>query len=518
MTSTMGSSPSVAPVDPFTIGQWVTNRASLEPHSAAIVFEDHVVTYGELERVSSALARALRERGLAFGDRVGTLSENRPEQVALLFACAKAGLILFPMNWRLTNAEIAAQLSLIEPAVWFVSAAQSSRVDDMLTSKGGAPLSLETFCSTVSSTQDGPAMPRVSGGDGLAIIATSGSTGRSKGVLLTHANFFWTNVSLDLVAPIVRDDVVLQVLPQFHVGGWNVQPMLAWWKGACVILESSFDPGRVLEVVARRRVTTMAGVPTNYLMIGRHPDFATADLKSLRYVVVGGAAMPATLLEQWQAKDVAILQGYGLTEAAPNVFCLGAEDAIVHPGSVGHPYPYVEVALYDQTDGSFVVGAGQGELWVRGPSVFAGYWREAAATEAVMNDGWLRTGDVAARDAEGFYRIAGRSTEMFVSGGENVYPVEVENAITSFAGVVSAAVVRFDDPVWGEVGVAFVERAPEAVIDVGALCAHCRERLAPYKQPARFYVLDELPRNPVGKVDKLVLRALADADANGEVA
>ncbi len=500
--------------DPFVVGRWVTDRASLDPLKAAIVFEDRVVTYRELDDASNAMCGALLARGLVLGDRVGVLSENRPEQVALLFACAKAGLVMFPMNWRLTNPELAEQLSLIEPALWMVSAAQRTRVDSTLTAVAGDALDLERFYEERGSESALGESPVVTGDDGLMVIATSGTTGRAKGVLLTHTNFFWTNLSLDQVAPITSRDTVLQVLPQFHIGGWNVQPMLAWWKGATVILESTFDPGRVLELVARHRVSTMAGVPATYLMIGQQPQFVAADLSSLRFGVVGGAAMPLSVFEQWRSKGVAIHQGYGLTEAAPNVFCLGADDAPTHPGSVGHPYPYVEVALRDEGDDSFVVGAGQGELWVRGPAVFKGYWRDPVATRDVMKEGWLRTGDVVAREDDGFYRVVGRSKEMFVSGGENVYPVEVENVITAFAGVVSAAVVRVAHGTWGEVGVAFVEQAPGGTLDVASLEEHCRARLASYKIPVRFVVVDVLPRSPVGKIDKLTLRAMAEGVAD----
>jgi len=494
--------------DPHTVGQWVTDRARRHPHKAAIIFDGREVTYGELDDASNRLACRLLGEGLVPGDRVGSLSQNQPEQVALLFACAKTGLIFFPMNWRLTNVELAGQLGLIAPSRWFVSRAQRSRVDDVLTSVVGPPLDLEASYEDEQTGREFE-LPDVSADSALAIIATSGTTGGPKGVLLTHANFFWTNLSLDLVVPITQDDVVLQVLPQFHIGGWNVQPMLAWWKGATVVLESTFEPERVLALIAEHHVTTMAGVPTNYQMIGQHPDFDLADLSSLRSAVVGGAAMPYTLVEQWHARGVALFQGYGLTEAAPNVFCLDDADALSHPCSVGRPYPYVDVALAEIETSELLEGSVQGELLVRGPSLFASYWSDLAATAAAMDDGWLRTGDVAARDADGYYRIVGRVKEMFVTGGENVYPVEIENVIASFDAVLSAAVVSVPDPTWGESGVAFVECAHGENVDLVALTEHCRARLAHFKVPVGFEVVAELPRNTVGKIDKVALRTRA---------
>lgn len=502
-------------VDPHVVGDWVRSRATTDARRVAILFEDRAMTYRELDEASSAMALALLARGLAPGDRVATLSENRPEHVVVLFACAKAGLVLFPMNWRLSDEELEAQLELVAPSIVMVSRAQRARHGNLATDLD-ATLGLEEALEDLRGSSGTVTLPRVHGSDALAIIATSGSTGRPKGAVLTHANFFWTNLGLDLVAPITREDTVLQLMPQFHVGGWNVQPLNAWWRGATVIIESAFDPERVLSLIERHRVTTMAGVPTTYQLLARAEGFASADLSSLRYVVVGGAAMPQTLLAQWHARGVAVMQGYGLTECAPNVFCLDAADAVAHPASVGHPYPYVEVALLDEPSDSFVEGSGRGELLVRGPSVFRGYFRDPEATRAASYGEWLRTGDVAERDHDGFYRIVGRTKEMYVSGGENVYPVEVENVLTAYGDVVSAAVVWTEHPTWGEAGVAFLEMRPGAALDVEDLRAYCRSRLAAFKVPVAFCQLDELPRTPVGKLDKAALRELIRAECARE--
>jgi fatty-acyl-CoA synthase len=330
--------------------------------------------------------------------------------------------------------------------------------------------------------------------DPLLLVYTSGTTGRPKGALLTHANCFWTNLSFDLATGVSGDDVVLQVLPQFHCGGWNVQALLAWWKGATVVLERSFDPARCLALIEEKRVTTMMGVPANYLFLAQDPAFESTDLSSLRRAVVGGAAMPEALLQTWHDRGVDVVQGYGLTEAAPNVLCLPPEDAVRKLGSAGKPYPHVDVRL-----------SGEGELQVRGPNVFAGYWRNPEASAEAFDDGWLRTGDIAERDEEGFYRIKGRLKDMYISGGENVYPAEVESVLHEHPAVADAAVIGVPNERWGEVGVAFVVAGGE--VDGEELIEFVRERLAHFKAPKAVRFVEILPRSGMGKVAKEELRA-----------
>jgi fatty-acyl-CoA synthase len=285
---------------------------------------------------------------------------------------------------------------------------------------------------------------------------------------------------------------VLQVLPQFHCGGWNVQSILAWWKGARVVLERGFDARRALELIETRRITTMMGVPANYLFMAQEGGFEASDLSSLRLAVVGGAPMPEALLDLWSARGVDIVQGYGLTEAAPNVLCLAPEDARRKAGWAGKPYPYVACDLSEE-----------GELLVRGPNVFPGYWRNDAATAAAFRDGWLLTGDIAERDDEGNYRIRGRLKELVVSGGENVYPAEIEAVLLAHPAVADAAVIGVPDERWGEVCAAFVVLRGTASED--DLRAHCVQRLARFKVPKSFHVVPELPRNAMGKIQKSAL-------------
>jgi fatty-acyl-CoA synthase len=493
------------------VGRWIEDRARQTPRRSAIEFNGRTTTYGDLDATSSELARALLHYGLSPGDSVATLTENRPEHVALFFACAKAGLILTPLNWRLTAPEIAAQLQTFEPGLVCASPTHRPQVDRARALMASAPpvLDLERLAIELGPVAKDHQLPHVVDEDGLLIIATSGSTGTPKGVVLTHANCFWTNVGFDLAAPMGGDDVVLQVLPQFHVGGWNVQPLLAWWKGATVVLESSFEPERVLDIIERRGITTMMGVPATYLLLAQHTRFEEANLTSLRRVLVGGASMPLPLIEVWQARGVEVVQGYGLTEASPNVLCLAPEDATSHLGSVGKPYSYVEVALHDRLTDTFIVGQGRGEIYVKGPNVFPRYWNNPAATAAAFDDGWLRTGDVAERDDAGYYQICGRAKEMFISGGENVYPAEVEQVLAAHVDVDDAAVVATAHPRWGETGIAFVVAKRDTTLDIEKLTEHCRSSLAPYKVPSQIRVIDELPRTSVGKIDKIRLTLLA---------
>jgi fatty-acyl-CoA synthase len=477
------------------VGRWLGDRARNTPSRVAIDYDGRLVTYAELDAGADAFAGAFAEAGLQRGDRVATLTGNSPEHVMVFFACARLGLILLPLSWRLSPAELRYQLDDAEPALSLVEDAYEEA--GVATGHAFERLGLKDGVRHRDLSQRDLPAGKVSAEDGLLLIYTSGTTGKPKGALLTHANCFWTNISFDAATGVHGDDVVLQVLPQFHVGGWNVQSLLAWLKGATVILERQFDAERVLRLIEEKGVTTMMGVPPIYLLLAQHPRFADADLSSLERAVVGGAPMPEALLETWAARGTAIVQGYGLTEAAPNVLCLPPEDAVRKLGFAGKPYPFVDVRL-----------SGAQELQVRGPNVFAGYWRNPEATRAAFTaDGWLRTGDVAEVDDEGCYRIKGRLKDMYISGGENVYPAEIEAVLHEHPHVRDAAVVGVPHELWGEVGVAFVVAdgaTEEELVD------WCAARLARFKVPTSVRFVAEVPRNSLGKIQKHGLLALAE--------
>lgn len=494
---------------PLTLGRWILDRERVTPDREAIVFGDEAVTYADLAFQARGLSAELRERGLRPGDRVAVLSSNRPEYVSIFFACALGGYVLTPLNWRLTSHELAYQVDDSEPSLFIV---EESRID-----QAQGVLELTSGKVEVRRLEEpfraGSHIAEVADDHPLLIVYTSGTTGHPKGAVLTHANCFWTNISIDRVMDVASHDVVLQILPQFHVGGWNVQPLLALWKGARIILESDFDPDRALRLISDHRVTTMMGVPANYLFMAESPTFANADLSSLRMAVVGGAPMPESLIETWHERGVSLVQGYGLTEASPNVLGLPPEYVAEKVGYAGKAYPHVEADLWKLDNTGRVDGPGIGELIVRGPSVFAGYWRNPEATSDTLRDGWLHTGDIAERDEEGFFRIRDRIKDMYISGGENVYPAEVEEVLHAHPDIVEAAVIGVPDEKWGESGTAFVVVRPGADLDEAGVRSWCRERLATYKVPKRVRFAPQLPRSGAAKVLKRQLQEMEAASS-----
>ena len=491
-----------------TLGRWTRDRAIATPDRIAVDDRGVVVSYRELDERASRLAEKLRARGYGVGDRIATLTGNSADQVVVFFACAKAGLVLVPLSWRLSPRELVLQVEQADPALLLVEDEFRSLADAtirrlirpvVVRGLGGGGIESEVpyphrFGSDAALHRD------VEDDDAMLIIFTSGTQGRPRGAVLTHANCFWTNLALSRTAEITSSDIVLAVMPQYHVGGWNVQPLLAWWVGATVVLERTFEPGRVLQLIQERQITTTMGVPANYLFLSEHPAFASTDLSSLRHAIVGGAPMPEPLLRTWHARGVALTQGYGLTEASPNVLCLPDEDARTKVGLTGKPYPHVEVAIADPVTGEILDGAASGELLVRGPSVFPGYFRDPEQTAVTLRGGWLHTGDLVDRDSDGYFRVVDRISDMYISGGESISPSEVENVLSSHAAVAEVAVVGIPDARWGEVGVAFVVARAGIATDEADLVAWCTAQLAGFKVPQRVVITDHIAKSSSSKV------------------
>ncbi|MBC7724393.1 MAG: AMP-binding protein [Burkholderiaceae bacterium] len=494
-----------------TLGRWTTDRAAATGDRVAVDDRGVRLSYRDLDGRAVALADRLVAAGYTTGDRIATITGNSSDQVVLFFACAKAGFVLVPLSWRLSPRELAQHLETADPALLLVedefaslAAAALDRLADRVTV---GSLGVDGIERAVA--QHAAPTPRrpVADDDALLIVFTSGTVDRPKGAILTHANCFWTNLALSRTAWMTGSDVVLAVMPQFHVGGWDIQPLLAWWMGATVVLERTFDAGRVLQLIRERRITTMMGVPANYLLLAEHPLFPEADVSSLRRAVVGGAPMPEPLLRTWHRRGVALTQGYGLTEASPNVLCLSDEDARSRAGLAGRPYPHVAVAVADPVTGEMLDGVATGELLVSGPSVFPGYFRDEAATVQVLRDGWLHTGDLVHRDADGYYRVVDRIRDIFISGGESIAPAEIEAVLRENPGVAEVAVVGSPHPRWGETGVAFVVARAGVATDAESLALWCADRLAKFKVPTGFVFLPALPRNSTGKALRRELAA-----------
>lgn len=491
-----------------TIGRWLADSARSHPDRIAIDDRGVTTTYADLEQRTRRLTERLGGAGYAPGDRIATLTGNSTDHVVWLFACARLGIALVPLSWRSAAAELAGHLELADPALLVIDDEYAALAADAASRLAEPPASVPITAAALPSRthrSPGAAHRAARDEDPLLILFTSGSSGHAKAAVLTHATCFWTNVSFSKIVPLTRDDVVLAVLPQYHAAGWNVQPLLAWSVGATVVLERTFDPRRVLRLIAERGVTTMMGVPTLYQRLSETRDFDTADLSTLDTAVCGGAPMPAPLLRRWHARGVRLTQGYGLTEAGPNVLCLPPEDAFDHVGSAGRPYPHVEVALADPVTGAHLTGPATGELLVRGPGLFAGYFRDPDATARAWSGGWLRTGDLASRDAAGYHTILDRIDHLYITGGENVSPAEVEQALLRHPAVEQVAVIGVPDERWGEVGMAHVVARPGVPVDAEELQAHCRSLLAAHKAPAHVVFTDALPTAGLEKVSRHLL-------------
>jgi fatty-acyl-CoA synthase len=494
-----------------TIGRWLRDSAVAAPARIAVDDRGVRTDYRALAARVDALAARLTDAGYGAGQRIATVSGNSTDHIVAFFACAELGIAFVPLSWRLTPGELADLVTRTAPALLLIddehAALATAALELVEVHVARAALGVAGVERDAPPAEEAVSARPARDDDPLLVIYTSGSEAAPKGVVLTHENCFWNNLALDRAMPLGSDDVVLAMLPQYHVAAWNVQPLQAWWRGATVVLERSFDPGRVLQLIPERGVTTMMGVPTQYRMLLQHPHWASADLASLRRVVVGGATIPDDLVTSWAARGLTFTQGYGLTEAGPNVLYLAPELVADHPGAVGRPYPGVDARLVDPATGLELRGVATGELWVRGASVFPGYLDDADATARARSGEWLRTGDLLHRDADGIHRVVDRLKEIYVSGGENIAPAEIEGVLNRHPLVAASAVVGVPDPVWGERGCAFV--VTDGPVSADELRAFAAERLATFKLPAHIVLLDELPRSTIDKVARGRLRRMA---------
>ena len=482
------------------IGQW----RQTQPEKVAVI--DHSsgerVSYAELDARIDRMAARLRTLGVARGDRVGVLAMNRIEQIELFYGCHRVGAALVPFNWRLAAGELHGIIEDARIAICFGE--EKFRSSAKLALREIRWVDLDDDIAAIEETAGHPVSNDA--GDAALILYTSGSTGKPKGAVLPHRQILFNAIATTTAWHLGSDDVAAITTPFFHTGGWNVFATPLWHRGGTVVLLDKFDANSFIDVMAEARCTVALTVPTQLLMLMQSPSWGR-ELPSLKSFFSGGAPCPLTVLQSVRDAGYRIREGYGLTECGPNCFTIGAEQALGRPGVVGWPVPFLEMRTVDEALND--VGTGEvGELLLRGPQMFAGYLNDPVRTsEAVTPDGWLRTGDLAIRYEDGTHAIAGRRKEMYISGGENVYPGEVEAALCACPGVVEVAVVGVADPHWGEVGRAFVVPRPETTMSETEVLKFATERLARYKTPKSVVFVNELPRLGSGKVDRQALTA-----------
>ena len=492
---------------------WIANHALRRPESLAAIDlgSGRRFTYAQFHERIGRLASVLCDKyGVKRGDRVAVFAPNTTETFEVQFAAARLGAIFVPLNWRLAVPELRAILSDCAPVVLIHDAEFADRAEAFtgmrLCAFGGpgsvyeqalaaaAPLAV---CETVLLT------------DISTILYTSGTTGVPKGVIITHAINLWNTVNGCNDYGLNRESVFLGVLPLFHTGGLNVWANPAFHYGAAVIIMRAFDPGEALRLIddPALGITHMFGVPAIFQFMGAHPSFATTDLSRLVGVGVGGAPTPLTILNAWAERGVLLQQAFGMTETSPLVLILDKEDATRKIGSACKPVMHGQIKIVRE-DGADAGDDEIGELWVRGEHITPGYWQKPDITAAAFTDGWLHTGDAARRDSDGFYYIVDRWKDMYISGGENVYPAEVENVLYQIPAVAEACVIGVANERWGEVGRAVVVVKPDMSLSEDDVIAHCAANLARYKLPHSVVFTDALPRNATGKVHKPTLRTL----------
>lgn len=500
-------------------GDWLSRWARYSPEKVAVV-EDATgrrLTYRALNERADRLASVLRLRfGLQKGDRVAIVAHNGAEHLELFFATGKLGAVLVPVNWRLAAEEVKYILADCAPRAVFFGPEFEGLVRGILPElacefvvplAGGSMLTAYEDLIALGGGQV-PEPAEISLEDPHLILYTSGTTGRPKGAILTHGSITWNAINTQVGWDLHQDDVTLTHTPFFHTGGLNVLTSPLLHRGGTVVLMRSFDAARSLELIERERCSVIFAVPTIFQLMHEAPSFATTDLGSVRFFITGGAPCPPSLIEAYARRGVVFKQGYGLTEAGPNCFTLDARDAVRKAGTVGFPNFHQDVRVVDEFDRDVAPGE-IGELLIRGPHVFAGYWRNPLATAAALKGGWLHTGDLVRVDEEGYYQIVDRKKDMFISGGENVYPAELERVLHAHPAIHEAAVIGVPDAKWGEVGCAFVALRPEHVLSEAEVLAYLREHLARFKVPKSVQFLDQLPRNATGKLQKPMLRALS---------
>ena len=502
-------------IDPEGLAEWLRRRALRAPEKPALSFQGETWSYGEFQARIERMAAMLAAGGIGRGDRVALLAFNHPTTLVTLFATARIGAILVPLNYRLSPVELLDIVADAGAHTLIVDERNRAAIETVREAMpcrryllfGGASARWESLDDALAAAA--PTVPAVDGqpDDVAVLIYTSGTTGRPKGVMLSNRNFWINNVNWVLSSDYTSRDVTLNTAPLFHVGGLCVVLLVTFMAGGHNILHDGFEPGAFLADIERNRVTVTFTVPAMMLFASQHERFAKTDLSSLRIIVAGGAPVPEPLLRTYAARNVPVSQCYGMTEATAGVTFLETERAATKLGSCGRPGMLTEVRLIDEQGRIITEPDVAGELCMRGGNVTQGYWNLPEATAQVRSpDGWFRSGDVARRDAEGFYTICDRTKDMIISGGENIYSAEVESVLYGHPAVAEVAVIGIPDEKWGETVLAIVVPKPGHSLTLEEMREFAGRSLARFKLPRALEIIDVMPRNSNGKVQKPDLR------------
>lgn len=508
------------------IGDYLGRRAVYSPEKLAFVDAGKApawrLTYAEANVRANRLANWLAGQGVTKGDRVAILARDGIEHLDTFFACGKLGAIHVALNWRLHWRELMGIVENTTPKVLVFSDDFRAAVGELQPELADKPYAIEQYLhlegagvggsqhfeTVLQTSADTPVMCQsLEAEDIAALIFTGGTTGLPKGAMVSHRMIAWNTLNT-VIHDITHDDTYLNVFPLFHTGGLFVYTLPQVIFGGTTILIRQFEPARVLQLLQDERVTVFAAVPTMYQMLTQAENWASADLSALRFCTSGGAPLPVPLVEQYtREKGIRFKQGFGMTEFGPGIFALAAEDAIRKAGSIGRPNFFVAAQVVD--DDNQPLGPDEiGELVLKGPSYSSGYFNNPqASAEAVDDSGWFHTGDLARYDAEGYFYIVDRKKDMIISGGENVYPAEIEKVLYQHPAVQMCAVVGLPDEKWGEVGHACVVLKPGIAVSANELLEHMRGQLARYKVPHGVTIMDSLPISAAGKILKRELKA-----------
>lgn len=498
---------------------WFDRWAEYAPDRIALKeFESKkTVTYAQLNQWIQALSHLLTTKyHLKKGDRLAVVAENSILYTSLLGVAQNTGIIIVPLNYRLKTIELEYLIETCDPKVTLFNQKFSDTISPIINkTEAIAGISTEDLSFEIEQIISGAQLPAflpeiVDEEDPVFIIFTSGTTGQPKGAVYTHKMMFWNSINTGLRLELTGKDRSINCAPPFHTGGWNVLLTPFLHRGAFTLLMKQFYPDLILEALEQESITIWWAVPTMLKMMKSSPNFNTTNLQNIRYFIVGGEAMPLPLIETWHQKGIPIRQGYGLTEVGPNVTSLNEEDAIRKIGSIGKPNFYYDIKIV--TEQGTEAGIDEpGELWLGGPNVSPGYWPLDDSSSKENDSIWFKTGDVVVKDAEGFLYVVDRIKHMFISGGENVYPAEIETTIRKIPGIEEVSVIGVPDEKWGEVGCAFVV-GDQDQLKSEHIIQFCNNHLAKYKTPKHVIFLSELPKNDAGKIDKKKLKAMAKVD------